>query len=972
MITGKIQNLAGFPVAGIRVSIHSHPEYGAAFTDSAGRFTIPVEGGYTITIVYQKESLITAHRKVYVPWNNIIEAETVQMIEQDPVATTITFDGNPNTVITHQSSQICDPFGSRSCTMVFTGDNSAYELDEAGNVIRELKTITTRATEFATPESMPAKLPPNSGYTYCSEFSLDQAQRVVFDKPVMIWVDNFLGFDVGEVVPVGYYDRDRGVWVPHENGVVVRLLDINSDGIIDALDADGDGGQDDLNSNGSFSDEVTGLSDAKRYPPGSTFWRVGLSHFTPWDCNWPHGPPDDAIPPNPEGEPDADEQKEEEKDCKIESSSFVEERSRIFHEDISVPGTDITIHYASNRVKGYKSVITVPASGEKMPASLKKIIVKVEIAGQILEKVLDPLPNQNSTFVWDGFDHLGRPVSGSITAHVNVGFVYDGVYFSPGNFERAFAKAGSDVTGLLARQEVTFWKRDILRIRAGISGIGEGWTLSACHQMNPMDISVLNKGDGTTNKNNVNIIETVAGDGTEGYSGDGGPAAQAKLRYPHGVAVDASGNLFITDTNNHCIRKVDTSGTITTVAGDGAYGYSGDGGPAAQAKLRYPHDVAVDASGNLYITDTNNHCIRKVDNSGTITTLAGDRTSGYSGDGGPAAQAKLYYPYSLAVDASGNLYIADYYNQRVCKVGFSYVFAGTMTAGDIPFAEANGLGHIMSSAGCHKQTISLDTDTVLYEFGYDDDDNLVSITDRFGNKIVIHRDASGVPTGITSPEGITTSLTIDANNHLTRITYPDSSFYDFEYKPDGLLTAKIDPEGNSFEHNFDSLGRLTDTRDDEGGHWLFSRSVQQDGDIFYQTLTAEGNITSYLDHTYSTGAYTSVITSPTGDQTLFEQSADGLKVSKFFACGMELGFEYGIDQKYKFKYVKEMSEQTPTGLARITQRERTCQDTNSDDICDLIKEKVEINGKTTIIENNTLQSQKTVTSPERRTVTALL
>ena len=111
------------------------------------------------------------------------------------------------------------------------------------------------------------------------------------------------------------------------------------------------------------------------------------------------------------------------------------------------------------------------------------------------------------------------------------------------------------------------------------------------------------------------------------------------------------------------------------------------------------------------------------------------------------------------------------------------------------------------------------------------------------------------------------------------------------------MTANIDPEENRFEHDFDSLVRLTDTRDDEGGHWWFSRSVQRDGDIFYQTLTAEGNITSYLDHTYSTGAYTSVITDPTGAQTLFGQSADGLKKSKSLACGMELDFEYGIDQK---------------------------------------------------------------------------
>ena len=127
-----------------------------------------------------------------------------------------------------------------------------------------------------------------------------------FEKPVTVWVDNFLGFAVGEVVPVGYYDRDRGVWVPFENGVVVKLLDTDSDGVVDALDADGDDQPDDLDNDGSFADEVAGLEDSNRYTPEATFWRVAVTHFTPWDWNWPYGPPEDATPPNPEDIPDVE------------------------------------------------------------------------------------------------------------------------------------------------------------------------------------------------------------------------------------------------------------------------------------------------------------------------------------------------------------------------------------------------------------------------------------------------------------------------------------------------------------------------------------------------------------------------------------------------------------------------------------------------------------------------------------------
>jgi hypothetical protein len=135
---------------------------------------------------------------------------------------------------------------------------------------------------------MPAILPPTSAYTYCAELSVDGVEKVKFAQPVVLWVDNFLGFEVGEIVPVGYYDRDRGVWVPADNGVVVRLLDSTASGIVDGLDVNGDDLPDDLDGDGNLTDEVTGLTDPSRYPSGSTFWRISLSHFTAWDFNLDH------------------------------------------------------------------------------------------------------------------------------------------------------------------------------------------------------------------------------------------------------------------------------------------------------------------------------------------------------------------------------------------------------------------------------------------------------------------------------------------------------------------------------------------------------------------------------------------------------------------------------------------------------------------------------------------------------------
>jgi len=201
---------------------------------------------------------------------------------------------------------------------------------------------------------------------------------------------------------------------------------------------------------------------------------------------------------------------------------------------------------------------------------------------------------------------------------------------------------------------------------------------------------------------NKYVIKTVAGDGTEGDSGDGGPATSAQLHWPSGVAVDSNGNLFITDYLNHRVRKVDTSGNIssavayvsfsgggialdsigniyvpgytevtkidrsgrsTTVAGTGlgGPGFSGDGGPATSAQLNFPEGLAVDSGGNLYIADTDNHRIRKVDTTGTISTVAGTGTRGSSGSGGAATSAELSDPVGVALDSNGNLYIADSY-----------------------------------------------------------------------------------------------------------------------------------------------------------------------------------------------------------------------------------------------------------------------------------------------------------------------
>lgn len=196
-------------------------------------------------------------------------------------------------------------------------------------------------------------------------------------------------------------------------------------------------------------------------------------------------------------------------------------------------------------------------------------------------------------------------------------------------------------------------------------------------------------------------ILTIAGTGQAGFSGDNGPAAKARLDYPIGIAIDAAGSVLFADAGNQRVRKVSPDGIITTVAGIGVEGFSGDGGPATKARLAGALWLALDGAGNLYLSDWSHNRVRKISPDGIITTVAGSgpTTSGapgdYAGDGGPATAARLYHPEGLAVDAAGNLFIADNGNHRIRKVSPDGII--TTVAGSGPIGP--GMGESVGDGG---------------------------------------------------------------------------------------------------------------------------------------------------------------------------------------------------------------------------------------------------------------------------------
>lgn len=215
-------------------------------------------------------------------------------------------------------------------------------------------------------------------------------------------------------------------------------------------------------------------------------------------------------------------------------------------------------------------------------------------------------------------------------------------------------------------------------------------------------------------------VITVAGTGQAGYSGDGAAATAARLNAPRALAFDSQGNLYIADTLNNAVRRVDPRGVITTVAGTGEPGSSGDGGPATSARLSLPSGVAVGFGGTLYIADSGNNRIRAIAPDGTITSYAGTGEPRYAGDGGPATSAPLNSPQGLASDSEGNLYIADTINDRVRKVDLEGTIRTVAGSGIRGFAGDGGLARIaqlnlaagpLESAG---QSVAVDTQGNLY------------------------------------------------------------------------------------------------------------------------------------------------------------------------------------------------------------------------------------------------------------------
>ncbi|MCP1728063.1 RHS repeat-associated protein [Natronospira proteinivora] len=495
--TGLVTDRDGDPLPGVQVSFLNEPEHGSMETDADGRFMITGSAGER-TVVYEYPGHLVIQRTTIGASGSWAVLDEVMMLPRDTAVSRIELGTGEAQV--HQSSLISDEFGERRATVIFNGIQSATAMSLDGSE-REITAFDFSATEYETPASMPGELPKEVAFTFANDLHVagtHHTETVVFDNDVVMYIDNFLDFEVGEIVPIGYFDRLDNQWVGSDNGVVVQLVDESGDGLVDGADYTGDGQANDLNGSGYTHDDVIGL--AEHYEPGDTLWWGHFDHMTPWDYNWA---PDDAEAPSELGV-----DKNPEDACNSEAAStgsFARPFQQSFHEDLEVAGTNLTLHYSSRRTQGYQHEFRVTVSGDEVPDSMERMVAQLEIGGHVFKKELSPAPNREVRFLWDGENIDGERTEGMVHGQVKIGYEYPTVYMSAGNaaeseqapdeFPMAWATLGERATEVPGREAFMSWQSRGVSVKNSFDRqLADGWSLSNVHEYDPA--GTVYRGDG--------------------------------------------------------------------------------------------------------------------------------------------------------------------------------------------------------------------------------------------------------------------------------------------------------------------------------------------------------------------------------------------------------------------------------------------------------------------------------------------
>lgn len=690
VLRGRVVREGGVPLPGMVVSVLHDEGVGWTLTRADGRFDLAVNGGKEVVVHFEGEGFLPAQRRVFPRTGGYTSLPEVVMVALDPVHTVVSF-GALSPVQVAIGSPVSDEDGDRTGVLLFPEGTNAEVVASDGTSVT-LPGGSVRITEYTVgpdgPERMPAALPSSSGYTYAMELSLDEAlsweSSVRFDRPLSYYVDNFLHFPVGTVVPFASYNRSRGLWEPEPNGKVISILEV-VDGKAQ-IDANGDGwGESSTTLAAMGFDDAELQQLAGLYAVGTELWRVRVSHFTPFDCNWPIAPDDGAQRPN-NRRPGRDRRKGD--PCE-EDNSIIACENQALGECVPVTGTPYQLCYWSDRVPGRTAAYTldIQLTGADVPEPLQRVELEVEVEGQVYRETFGAGPNQTTTYTWDGLDAYGRRAGRTTVARVRIGYVYNGNYQPTPPTDPSFAAWDPDVDILVdgARLEVTFWQefQEDLGVQEQ-GGLGPpGWSLSAYHSYDPSR-RIITSGSGGTRDLSQPVFSIVGGTGHPGDPFDflGQPAVDASLRANmQDLSVGADGTVYLLYESSMMpglgavVFRITPDGILEKYAGGGASGTLGDGGPAVDARINSAWSIDVTQDGGLLIAEP--YRLRKVDADGIITTLGGTGSStGTIQEEVPAISTKLIVQ-DAAEGPDGTIYVLGPSQIRtIDSDGILHAFAG--------------------------------------------------------------------------------------------------------------------------------------------------------------------------------------------------------------------------------------------------------------------------------------------------------
>jgi RHS repeat-associated protein len=696
------------PLPFVTVTVSGHTEFGQTMTRDDGAFDLAVNGGGTYLVQFELDGYITGQRWVKVPWDDYAPPIELSLVAKQP-SQSVTLDGTGPQLVAGQ--QTVDPtFGNRQAVVRFpagtemTYTDSNNEQQPVSGPVSLSITEITKGDAITGAMAMPGTLPPTSGYTYAVDVSVVDQNGVPYNSvnlvdsnghavQVPIYVDNFLDLAVGQKIPTGYYDKTKGAWIPSDesdDGCVIQITSIDSDTHQATVSDSGLAGDCGLN---LTADELTSIGtqySGETLP--YTIWRVPVTHFTPWDFNFSTGSVSDCQHGGPCDNPTvANNQPLDNPNCA--QGSIIECQNQVLGERVPIVGTGMTLNYRSSRAFGYASTLHIKlfdpdkylpsycnAQGQCDNGSavdLEYIEWTVDVAGHHYVHDLEPADFPQSGSVdfndWDGTDAFNRKVNGVQNARITITYVYPTDYTNAAVFgqmsgatvEQAHQRAVSAIKYTFDRS-LGAWGA------AEEDGLG-GWTLSAEDTYDPLH-NIVYYGSGSQRA--VDAIARIgqydplsgaqvgafAGkydDGSLDYSPFTDPQAATAVvigPYPYGVAAGPDDAVYVSDwQGNHVFKVVD--GEIYHFAGSDSPNGLGDGGPATAAGLSDPEGLAVGPDGSVYIADTNDNRIRRVDpKNGYIYTVAG---GGSGGDGDLAINAALDHPSSVAVAADGTIYIGE-------------------------------------------------------------------------------------------------------------------------------------------------------------------------------------------------------------------------------------------------------------------------------------------------------------------------